>query len=339
MKLFISKDTHLNRNNNNFDILRLYLALAVLWHHLHYLISIEATNSIFNIFNPETAVRAFFVISGALIWQSAMNTKSYKSFFIKRFFRIYPAYITIIVISMLVSYFLFDAELAPTSSYGFWNAMTLNFVEPCIEGVLESNVICAQNGSLWTIKIEVLFYLFILVIVYFFKRISFHIYLYLSVISFILHLFFVYFDFTKIPLSILNQIPFLLFYFFLGSFLNDFFSKVRPIASLFILCIFSLLYYYSELFYPLFIVSFVFYIAYALPYHFNVNKFGDISYGLYIYHFPLIQFLVASGFFNTFSYGIAVSLTILLIISVSFLSWYLIEKPSLNYSKKLNKLI
>lgn len=335
MKIFGLQSATLNRNKNNFDFLRLYLSLSVLWHHFYYLMNAVPSNNILNVFDAETAVRAFFVISGALIWKSATRTDSYKSFFYKRFFRIFPAYITVLILSVAFSYFIFDAEFHSIIKYFLWNITTLNFMEPCIGNVYSEHITCAQNASLWTIKIEVLYYLFVLIVFYFFNKSSFYIYVTLSVFSFLLHLIVVYFNMYSLSVSVVNQIPFLLFYFFLGSILNDIFKGLKPWLNLIIFITFSLLYYMNEFFYPFFVVSFVFFIAYAIPIHLNVNKLGDVSYGVYIYHFPIIHFLVALGLYNDFPNDISVILTAIIVMVVSFLSWHMIENPSLNYSKKL----
>jgi peptidoglycan/LPS O-acetylase OafA/YrhL len=57
----------------------------------------------------------------------------------------------------------------------------------------------------------------------------------------------------------------------------------------------------------------------------SFRKFGDISYGVYIFHFPIIQ-IVAShiGFERN---PLVMSLLVLLItFTLSFASWHLLEK-------------
>ncbi|MBW8185210.1 acyltransferase family protein [Shewanella nanhaiensis] len=322
---------------NNFDILRFYLALAVVWHHFIFLLGFPPLTSIFNVFDPETAVRAFFVISGALIWESAKNTPSKRVFFYKRFFRIFPAYITVLIISVIISLVLFDADLVSVSKYFFWNATTLNFMQPCIGDVYDTHLLCAQNGSLWTIKIEVAYYLLVLVIFYIFSNFSSRLYFLLGMLSFLLHILFVNFGLFELSLSLKNQLPFLLFYFYLGSYFNPIFKRMDVRANLILFLICSLLYYFSELFYPLFVVSFVFFVVYGLPLYFNINKYGDVSYGLYIYHFPIIQLFISLGVYTSMSHYGAAFFTIFVVCVISYLSWHLIERPSLEFAKRLNK--
>ncbi|MGR6503005.1 acyltransferase family protein [Shewanella sp. Koi 1] len=332
------KEYSVLREGNNFDFLRLYLALAVLWHHFHYLIGEKSIDTIFNIFNPETAVRSFFVISGALIWQSAKQTPSATSFFLKRFFRIFPAYVAVLLLSSLISLILFDADYNSVFKYLGWNLTTLNFIQPCIEQVFVNHITCAQNGSLWTIKVELLYYFFVLIIFYHLNKIANKVYFFTAVLSFFLHYIFIYKDVFYIPPKLINQIPFLLFYFYLGSLLNGLYLKLKPSYNAALFLFISSLYCVSDIFYPLFVVSFVFFIAYALPFNLNVNRFADTSYGVYIYHFPIIQIFIELGVYNYFSTTTSAFLTILVVVFISYFSWHFVEKPSLNFSKKLNNL-
>ena len=59
-------------------------------------------------------------------------------------------------------------------------------------------------------------------------------------------------------------------------------------------------------------------------------KGNDISYGAYIYHMPVVNFMLYSGFYGMFSNAVyALLITILLATA----SWLLIEKRSLRFKK------
>ena len=73
---------------NNFDLLRHVFAFVVVWHHFNVLTGYRVSFIPFEIINSDVAVKGFFVISGLLIWISAINTKYWQAFFIKRAFRI-----------------------------------------------------------------------------------------------------------------------------------------------------------------------------------------------------------------------------------------------------------
>ena len=63
----------------------------------------------------------------------------------------------------------------------------------------------------------------------------------------------------------------------------------------------------------------------AFPYLGNFARFGDFSYGVYIYHFPIIQMLIAFGLFNKQPL-VAAALTLVLTLAAAVGSWHLIEK-------------
>ena len=68
----------------------------------------------------------------------------------------------------------------------------------------------------------------------------------------------------------------------------------------------------------------------------KVLRHNDISFGIYAYHMPVINALLALGFAGH-DYTIAVALGIILVIAV--LSWKFIELPALSLKKRtINKL-
>ena len=74
--------------------------------------------------------------------------------------------------------------------------------------------------------------------------------------------------------------------------------------------------------FPLMLVG----IAYCLKPLFFFKKFDNITYGLYLYHFPVIQTLILFGVpkqNNTIGFILTVIITSVL----AAISWYAIEKP------------
>ena len=66
----------------------------------------------------------------------------------------------------------------------------------------------------------------------------------------------------------------------------------------------------------------------------SFRKFGDISYGVYIFHFPIIQLFVANVGFD--KYPVAVSFAaVFLTYVLAFISWHLLEKRMLNFKKEV----
>lgn len=63
--------------------------------------------------------------------------------------------------------------------------------------------------------------------------------------------------------------------------------------------------------------------------HLNAARWGDVSYGVYIVHFPVLQALVAFGVFASLGAGAAMALAFVLVFGLSYGLWWLIEKPAL----------
>lgn len=62
------------------------------------------------------------------------------------------------------------------------------------------------------------------------------------------------------------------------------------------------------------------------------NRFGDYSYGVYIYAFPVQQVAVTAGFDRPLSNALA---TVLVVLPLAILSWHLVEKPALGLKNRL----
>ncbi|MFZ0499596.1 MAG: hypothetical protein WAM52_10715, partial [Steroidobacteraceae bacterium] len=60
-----------------------------------------------------------------------------------------------------------------------------------------------------------------------------------------------------------------------------------------------------------------------------LGRYGDFSYGIYLYHFPIVQALIALGVFAWSPYG-AVLLVSIAVLCCSIASWFLIEAPALS---------
>jgi len=136
------------RTSGNLSALRLALAIDVAIYHV-CLISGVRPSWLTPFLVPTLAVQIFFILSGYLIFVSLAKTNDLRDYFERRVVRIYPAYLLVVAVS--------GAVFSPTASdyinYVAWNAVFLNFVAPGDVGGF------AINGSLWTIKIDVAFYI------------------------------------------------------------------------------------------------------------------------------------------------------------------------------------
>ena len=285
---------------------------------------------------PNYSVFAFFVISGFLIYASLDKLRDTRKYFVNRAKRILPAYVAVVVF-FAVFLFFFSGGSAKEYFSASWlkylgvNLIFLNFLEPCINFVFTDNPTCAVNGSLWTIKVEVMFYLFVPVLFWFIKHKSKIIQNGTLIVLYLLSLLY----FTGMNLlgkdTLAKQFPGCLTYFVSGIllYLNlDFFKKHQwkfIIPAISIILVEKLLFHYTALF-PFALGIVIIGFAYSkIPLQ-NFAKFGDISYGMYLLHYPIIQLFIQLGWYET-NWGILLSFGV--IILASFASWYLIEQPFL----------
>ena len=325
--------------SNNLDFLRLILAsLVVIWHlsELTQNASIEKFASTFE-FAASKAVPGFFIISGFLIYMSFEKSTSLGGYFWNRFLRIYPAYILLLVSCSLLFFFISSYTLEDYFGldfvkYFFYNLIFLNFIQPMLPGVFQDHVITVVNGSLWTLKIEILFYLAVPLVYGLIKLIG-----PLKVIFFIYIASIVYFEFfeylyliSSIHLyhSLAMQLPGQMAYFICGVVAYLYFGVIKekikyllPLA----VGIFIFEFRYLE---PVALMLVLIYFFMICKYTVNLRKIGDISYGVYIYHFPIIQIFISLSILDQNPLGLIV-LTYFTTYLVAYGSWVLIEKRSL----------
>ena len=70
----------------------------------------------------------------------------------------------------------------------------------------------------------------------------------------------------------------------------------------------------------------------------NVARFGDVSYGLYITHFPILQALAAAGLATSLGLAGFLALATVATLAASFALWHLIEKPALRPSSHYRRV-
>lgn len=168
------------QRNNCFDFLRFIFAFNVVLGHLFIIALFPEFKVYQGIFDTYLSVSGFFVISGYLITQSYEHSSSLKSYFIKRAKRLLPAYWLVVISCAIGLVTLSDlSHTASFSSFDFWeyfgaNLSFLNFLHPALPGVFNNPFINdnSVNPALWTLKIEVGFYLCIPILMWALRKIQ-----------------------------------------------------------------------------------------------------------------------------------------------------------------------
>ncbi|MGV8884375.1 MAG: acyltransferase family protein [Microbacteriaceae bacterium] len=152
--------------SNNFDALRLIAALAVLIGHAWPLTGVGYPPEIGGIKIYHLAVFVFFAVSGYLITTSWQRTPVVRRFLAARFLRIFPALILVVVLTVFVVGPL--ATRIPLGEY-FGSSQTWGYLVTItlaasyqLPGVFVDNPLDVVNGSLWTLGPEFGCYLLVL---------------------------------------------------------------------------------------------------------------------------------------------------------------------------------
>lgn len=158
-------------HHNNFGILRLVLASLVIISHSFELIDgnriREPLTRIFGTLSvAELAVAGFFIVSGYLVTQSYVGSRSNLSYISKRLLRIYPAFIAASLFCILLVGPLAGANLAGLSITD-WVRILIRMVTlqiPKLSNIFEGQPYPSLNGSMWTIAYEFRCYLVVMLL-------------------------------------------------------------------------------------------------------------------------------------------------------------------------------
>ncbi len=145
---------------NAITITRWFFALSLVCFHG----CIVAGHPLFFPVKGHAIVSVFFVLSGMLTYESFSAKPDVCAFYKRRIVKLYPAYAITVLLCALLLPVIFGLDLGEFfSSPGTWkhlgaNLTFLNFLAPRLDGIFDSNLITTINSSLWTMKVEVMFY-------------------------------------------------------------------------------------------------------------------------------------------------------------------------------------
>ena len=148
--------------DNNFDVVRLFAALQVCTGHIftHFNIPGGGISKFLSLF---PGVMIFFAVSGFLITSSWCHSKSVKHYFRNRFLRIFPALFVCFIVLQIVLAIFGHINWASFGSFQMWMYWIgqLSLGQFFTPDSLRGFGVGAPNGSLWTIPVEVEFYILV----------------------------------------------------------------------------------------------------------------------------------------------------------------------------------
>lgn len=332
--------------SNHLTIVRWALASFVLLGHAWLLSTNYEPFKIFNWTGSFMAVNGFFILSGLLIAKSLHMRNDLKAYTMSRALRIYPALITVLLGFIFIFSPLFSATpglhhiVDPDNWRYVLRVLLLGNPENAPGGIFPTSVEADFNGPLWTIRFELIAYIL--------AGLAFFIGAIKSFKSSLLIFGAVQLSYWVVTLGGDNlQLPTavepllrLSSAFLMGVVLWHWPAARRPHLWVVVsLCISFLLFgrtFLGEFTANLALTAILLRVGLPQKPIKSIVKIPDFSYGIYIWHFPIMQSVLYFNVGLAPHKLLAVSLPIILL--VSGLSWYLIEKPALRLKSAILSL-
>jgi len=345
----------LARRTNNFDFIRLMAALAVLVSHSFALTGQIEPSLDTGITLGTLGVFVFFTISGLLVAKSWDAHPRLAAFSGKRFLRIFPAFAAVIIFTTLIvgplgSSLPAKAYFKSPQTLHYLNGISVFNIQDSLPGVFTHNPLVSINGSLWTIPFEIIAYglLAILALAGLMRKDRRHWILVILAALIGLSLYTrdrAWLESYSLPpfntdlQAFMRLMPF----FFAGMALYVYREKVRvrvEIALVLLLILAATIPTKGTFLATMLVIPYVILaLAFIETKHVSKlhHKIGDLSYGIYLFSFPLQQSIVQLSD-NTISPLRLALYALPVILFFAYLSWHLIEKPSLSFKYRFSKL-
>ena len=337
------------QTRNNFDLIRLFAAAQVAVSHAADWMQVPVPW--LNILGYFPGVPVFFFISGYLIYQSYANIKTphrLRIFTVNRVLRLFPALYVCIIFSLVLTYYsgYFSTVKITQTQWLSWLASQFTFLQFFNPDFMRAFGTGKLNASLWTITVELQFYVLTPLVFFLWQR-----YRKISVFLFVIFVGLNTINSMLNPrestLEKLFNVSFApwIAMFALGAYLSTNKALQQKILNTHFLvpfCLYILSYAIAlrtnlgtanSINFISFILLgwLIFKAAYSMP---NLSESllhrNDISYGIYIYHMPIINFMIYKQMSGSYFY---LSIAMLVTVTIALLSWRLIEKPALHLKK------
>ncbi len=360
-----------NLRLDGIDILRGVAVIGVIVYHFYVLLGLMHLSSFpyvhaFGLLG----VPLFFIISGYLIYKSIDRNidkrgekKGLINYFLHRLFRILPAYYFNLFVVLIIAALMLDSKLLYSTAFLKQILSNLTFTSYFIH----KSSGFGFNGAYWTLNIEMLWYLVAPLLFLFAKQTK--VLVTLAMLSLIylwgleqglLDSFFgldkaaKYYELELFYLS--TQLPGQINYFIAGILIYKYAISPQFLQAkyifIFVMALFVLYVgingYYGitssflivQLF-TLLVAALLFILLYAtkIKGFFFLEWIGKISYSLYLWHMPILFVMKKTSIFTYLSLSSSVALFTIVLLTISSLSYYLIEEGGFELRKKIEAKI
>ncbi|MEM6986947.1 MAG: acyltransferase [Pseudomonadota bacterium] len=335
-----------NFKRNNFDLIRLVAALQVAIEHGYVHLKLEKGRWLIDIISLFPGVPIFFVVSGFLIAASYERSNSMLKYAQNRVLRIYPALWVCFVLSLATVFALYPMH-ASLLDFSAWTTAQLTIGQFYNPDFMRGYGVGVLNGSLWTIPVELQFYLVLPLIYFALRLVKWHVgFIALSMVVLVgINQAYVRFgvgsEVLLLKLFGVTVMPYL-YMFMLGVLLQrnqDFVANHLANKAVFWLLLFLFVsassaalgfQHKGNYINPVAAVALALMtisLAYTRTRTFSSALAGyDISYGVYIYHMVVLNALIH---LDVHSREVQFVLMIALTVLAAAASWRLVEKPAL----------
>lgn len=347
---------------NNFDLVRLVAAFQIMLFHYynHVPISSHFLKSAIYLSRFFSGITVLFTVSGFLVFASFDKNPDVKNFFRNRFLRIFPGLwmCLLFTIGILTAFGYINSTNIFSKQFLAWFATQVSFLQFYTPDMFRGFGVGTPNGSLWTIPVEISFYILVPLTFWLFKKTKLNknvCLIILIVLSVAYNAYYQQYKFqtdrsNMVKLMGVNLAPYL-FYFLLGALTYVNWERIGKwykdkgvfwlVAYLLYYIIFSVwlkkfeLNYWTN-FYHFIAIVLLSQTTIAMAFSYRslskkILRHNDISYGIYGYHMPVINALLALGYGGQ-DYTIIILLGS--IIALACLSWRFVERPALLHKRK-----
>ncbi len=327
-------------NINSLDLLRLFAATMVLYSHQYALLGLTEPSFMgWNTFGG-AGVTIFFFLSGFLVWTSWERDPNVWRFFMRRSLRIFPGLWAVCLLSVFVlgpwsstlpvrDYF----ESTTTWKY-LGNALLVTAYT--LPGLFTDNAMpFVVNGSLWTLPLEFFCYITVAMVGVgtVILRGSKEVLLALCVLAAVLAAHY------GVQVTGVGYTPYfeMVAMFWWGVYYGRC-LQVAPKSYAFLFVIAALLGFAilgdrgPERVAMLAFATGMVHIARKVAIGaWLTTRLGDLSYGVYIFAFPVQQLVAFWGKAAHWAFGTYLGISLLLTMGLAYLSWHWVEKPALRF--------
>ena len=340
--------------DNSFTLIRYVAAIAIMiGHYLTYAMDAFTLSPSYSIIAGDeiilvaiskilAAVRGvpmFFCLSAYLICASIERSGTAFTYYKKRFLRIYPELWLSMIVNLVSIIILRGGQLGSLLKWIVLQGVGIAYTPTSLEDYATGSI----NGAMWTISVTIQFYVIALFAYKFLKKLNTTQWGILLFLTAIINIFFDLFDNRYVAYASRTIIPYML-WFAIGIFIYFYRKKVVPILVKYCvpLVLIYITYYIINQLHPIGIPGFYCSVAggvllplltISIGYKLRIKIRKDFSYGLYLYHWIVLNCMVQLNVFERTNWLICLILFISITFLLSVISRMIISKATLLIAK------